>query len=72
MATQSEVNKKLLDAQLSALVNASITPKEVAYLTKAIMDTQKIVDQDTGLSVYDPTRPYGVVWVTLYQQYSNK
>lgn len=69
MATQSEVNQKLLDAQLTALSNIAVTPKEVAYLSKVIIDGQKTADATGTLVTDDITAPYGYEWNMLTDTY---
>ena len=70
MATQSEVNQKLLEAQYEALGATGITPKEVAYLSKVIIDGQRTVDDTGNVVIDDITAPYGYEWNMLTDVYA--
>ena len=65
--TVATVKQALLDKQKD-LIASSTSLKEVAYITKAIADSQKILT-DTGLSVLDTNTPYGVLYDRVTDSY---
>ena len=67
MATKAEVRQALLDKQKELIASAT-NLKDIAYITKAIADTQKIIDS-SGLAVLDLNTPYGVMYDPDTEEY---
>lgn len=64
MATLASVKQAVLNKQ-EELINSTTSLQELAYITKAIADSEKIVTPDTPTAVIDPNAPYGVMIDTV-------
>jgi hypothetical protein len=67
METTASVKQALLDKQKELIASAS-SLKDIAYITKAIADAQKIIDS-SGLAVLDLNTPYGVMYDPDNEEY---
>lgn len=65
--TSSQVQQEFLDAFSANMANP-INMDKLGVGYKAFMDAQKIVGDD-GVAVYDPTKPYGIIWNDIEDTY---